>query len=731
MKTSRTTNGRWLAGMSLAGLVGYATPSLAANECGLPVSGSVTCTSAGNPYAGGITYAVPGDLAITSSGQVSTAAANTNGIVATVTGNLAVTATTVSTSGADSAGIIARSTGGTISINAGTVTVGANGGAAILALGQGDVAITSGTASALNNSAVFARSQSGAVSLTLTGANTATTADSAVSLASGSTISVTVAAGASVVGQSALSLAPQTSATVSNAGTLTGTAGYAVLAKSGTTTVLNSGTLNAGVVFSGGGNSLVNSGTFNVTRFSIFGSGGVLTNSGLVQVTAAAPAGGISFFGLGTFANSGTVSLANNRAGDVLTLPGTFAGAGPSTLVLDTVPGGAVDQLVIGGAATGVTTVQLVNVGGGLGLLNSGTVIVRAGAGTSATAFQLAPASASAGFVQYAIAYSPAAQTFSLVATPSAAAYRPLRYAEGARNIWYKTSEVWEAHMRSLRDGPGGGARLWGQFYGSADSRRDAVTTTVFGQTAAQDLSYRQDTFGAQLGLDLLHPHDAGGVALGVTAGYVNSDLQFTGQSAGARFNVANLGAYAGFHAGAFFVDLFGQYAHHWIKASDPSVGFSQSLHGDTYGAAGEIGIRFGDTRFFVEPLVTIAYVRTHLDTATALASSFDFHDSDGWRGKFGARLGSTRDFAGGTLTFYGGGNAVTTFQGRDTIVFTNNGTALLLRDNRLGTYAQGYAGLTIAKPGGISGFFEGFGDYGARDSQRGGGARVGLRVGF
>jgi outer membrane autotransporter protein len=750
MNTNRVPIARLLAGLSFVAVAGYAAPAFADNECGVTPIGSAVCTVAGNPYASGITYSAPNDVVINintgviangtvsvssalgaasviSKGQIATSGVATNGINANAFGDISITAPSVTTTGLNSTGISAISSGRAISINSGAVTVGANGGAAILALAQSDITITSGTASAQNASAIYAISKTGPIALTVTGANTSATAD-AVSLISGSSVTVNVAAGGSVVGQNALALTPQTTSTVTNAGTLTGTDGYAVMAKGGTTTVINSGTINSGVEFTGKGGSLVNSGTFNVTENSIFG-GGTLNNSGTVQVTAAAPAGGVAFYGLASFTNSGTLSLANGRTGDVLTLPGTFTGSGASTLVLDTAPGASPDRLVIGGAATGITTVQLINAGNGS--LNPGSVIVSAGAGTSATAFQLAATSVNAGFIQNAIAFNPAANSFSLVGTPSVAAYRPLYYTEGARNIWYKVSDVWQAHVRALRDGVQSGGRLWGQIYGSVDSRNNSLTTNVFGQTGTQNLSYKQDSFGGQLGLDLSPAQNKDGVTFGITGGYVNSDLHFSGAAARARYNVANAGAYAGFHLGGLFVNVLGQYAHYWVRAVDTSINFSQSFHGDAYGATGEAGFRFGDNALFIEPLVTVSYVRTKLDTFTALGSTFDFRDRDGVRGKAGARFGTTRDYAGGNITFYGGGNAVKAFQGRNSLVFTNTGTSVALSDERIGIYGEGFAGLSIASPTGVSGFFEAFGDFGRRDTQRGGGLRAGLRIGL
>ena len=760
MSARRVPVGRMLAGSSVLGLMLAAAPAFAAGECGAVVAGAVTCSNAGNPYAAGITYAAnPGNITVTSNadvvvnstltvsstagtasvvsnGTVATSAASTDGIDLVAPGNVAVAAASVSTSGANSAGINATSTGGTVTVNASNVAVGANGGAGILVLSAGAASVTSGTASAQNESAIFVRSQTGPVTINING-NTSAAAgsDAAVTAISGSTIAITVAVGATVAGTNALVVSPQGAAavTIVNNGTLTGGNGFGVLAKFGTTTVTNNGTINGGVEFAGAGSSLVNNGTVNLSHDSIFGTGagGTLVNSGTVNlVSGAGPSvtSSATLYALASFSSSGKLNLANGHAGDVLTVSGGFAGSGASALVLDVGAGSTVDKLVIGGAATGVTSVRLVNVAGSGGLLNPGTAIVTTGAGTLASAFQLAASSTQADFIQYAVAFNAATNTFTLSAAPTTAAYRPLVYQEGARNLWYKVSDAWQAHMRSLRQEDKARGGLWGQLYGATDTRHDAIATNVFGQSASQDLSYRQDVYGMQLGADASSFDGKRGGTFGITAGYLHSTVQFLGQSARTEYNVFNFGGYAGQRFGALFVNLLGQYSHASIRSSDAAIGLSQKLGGNNYGITFEAGTRLDGHGFFVEPIATLSYVHTRLGQFSAFASTFDYNGSKGWRGKLGARFATEGGTDGQGLSVYGGANAVKAFRGSDSLVFTNNSTAITFGDNRVGFYGEGYAGLSFAS-GHIKGFLEGFGEYGGSDTMRGGGVRIGVTL--
>ena len=757
-----------LGGAALVAMMAWASPAMAQNECGAPAAnGAVTCTAAGNPYANGITYRTDTAIAVTtnadvrvtrtlsvtsntatatvaSNGTVATTVAGATGIAATGVGNVTVNAAGVTTTGMNSAGIIGNSSAGTVTITSTAASVAAAGGSAILGLGVSGVSITSGTASAIDNSAIYAVSRNGPVAISITGATSSTTgaigADAAVFAASGAAVTINVAAGATVTGNNAITASSATGSTITNAGTLNGANGYALQVNLGTATLTNSGTITGRVNFLGSNSGssmtssrLTNTGTFNVTNFSLFGTGApTLVNSGTIQVLASAPTDGtLSFVGLSSTANSGLISLANGRVGDVLTLPGSFAGSGNSTVALDVRAGSTTtlaDRLVIGGAATGTTLVTLTNASTSSGLVG-GTTVIQAGAGTSATAFQLAAASTNAGFTNYALAFNAANNSFSLVGAPGAAAYRPLRLYEGGRNIANQTNDLWSAHLRSQRDALEGGGRLWGAVIGGRQTRDDFESTSVFGQTSVQNLSYSQDYYGAQLGFDLARVNDDGGFQLGLLGGYTHSRQNFRGSGGRAKFETVDIGAYTTFQAGPAFVNLLGKYEHYTVTYDDASAGFSGDLDGHSFDGVVEVGYRGDFGGLTIEPLASIGYTYTLFDDFSALNSGFDFQGANTFRGKAGLRLAKSLGTSESPVTIYVGGNAVKDFGSNDELLYTSNGTTLSLRGRREPFYGEGFVGLNIGGYGHLTGFIEGTGTVGGNNALTGGGGRAGLRL--
>jgi outer membrane autotransporter protein len=147
-----------------------------------------------------------------------------------------------------------------------------------------------------------------------------------------------------------------------------------------------------------------------------------------------------------------------------------------------------------------------------------------------------------------------------------------------------------------------------------------------------------------------------------------------------------------------------------------------------SYGGQAEFGVRLGSNPLHAEPIASLSYVRTDLRDLRALGSTIDFDGLDGLRAKLGLRVGGTvkmgESLAAG---LYAQGNYVHEFEGRDGIHFLTGGQSFGYRNRPIGDYAEGKLGITIAGPGGVAGFVEGFGDY--SNSYRGGGGRVGLRV--
>ncbi len=366
---------------------------------------------------------------------------------------------------------------------------------------------------------------------------------------------------------------------------------------------------------------------------------------------------------------------------------------------------------------------------------SAGTVLVQAGAASTAGAFTLNGANVDQGLIQYGIVYNPTTFAFSLVATPGAGVYRTALFAEGARNLWLQSGDAWSGHMRELRDnvaanGDGSaGGRLWGQAIGQVEQRGSNRSFAYNGLTTAVNMGYKQDYFGGQMGLDFGGPAGSGAFAFGVTGGYLNSDLSFAGSPDRINFDAVNGGVYASYTSGMFFFNALGKYDYYWGDNVSISGRYTQKLKGSVYGGKAEAGVRLGTT-LWVEPSASVSYTHSDFHDFSVASGSFAFNDQDGVRGKGGARIGYVADIGTAKVTFYGGGNYVHEFKGQDQVVFTSGGQVVTIGNQRLRDYGEGTLGVNVgSQHGPISGFFEG--RYANGGDYEGFGGRAGMRFRF
>lgn len=687
-------------------LAALAMPSMAAaqNECGVaPVGGgTVVCTPDGNPYPGGVTYVSPADdltIVLQNGVIITTSAPANSGISITGGGDAGVTM-----AGGSASSITASGAG------ANAVRVIAVDNAQATLTGQ------------------IRATGAGADAVVVTGGNLATVtvgANTVIAASDGNGITITSANGS----------------TLNNAGVIgINNSGFAVAAFGGPLRINNSGTLTSDIRFTSGADVVNNTGTFVVGPNPDFGAGtDVFGNSGTVRFLGGAttPVARV-FTGLESFNNTGgLIELRNGVVGDVLTLPGTFSATGSSTVGLDaSLSGiGLSDRLVIGGSATGSTSL-LVDFSGPAAL-NPGAVLVQAGAGTQAGAFSLDGGARNFGLIEADLVFDPAANTFTLVGAPSIAVYRAAGFGDAARNLWYKSADTWSAHMRSLRDGawgsgagsPGGG--LWVQMHASRDNRDNVVAVNNFGLARSFDLGFQQDYFGGQAGFDFGgSAGDDGNFAFGVTGGYINSRVNFADVTDRLSFDAFNGGAYATVNSGSLFVSVLGKYDYYKANSTSQSGQYAAKLKGDAYGAQAEVGFRLGSDGFFVEPIATIAYVRTNLNDLGVQNAIIDFRNADGFRGKLGARLGANIAGSGANaVVLYAGGNYVHEFRDDDNIDFISGGQTIRIANPARGDYGEGVIGINISATNMVSGFIEANGAKGSDFDAFGG--RAGLRIRF
>ncbi len=745
-------------------------------------TGAVTVTSTGIASGGsadGI-YAFNSANGAGLSVAAATSTGGQNGITASNFGGGLLTVTSTSmASGSDGLGIAAfNSNGSGITVTAASANGGQSGinatnfgGGATMVTASGTVSGTAlngidaqNSASASNLSIIAAdtsggengiyASNSGSGLLTVSSTGSATGTDGsgieAFNSANGTSLSVTAAdvtggidgiavrqegTGAVEItttgtvaggtGNAITAVTTGSSMTVNNSGTLESGAGFALIASGGVTDFTNSGMINGRVELSAFDDGLVNSGTFNTTADSDFGTGtDMFTNEGMVGV-----GGTIAFNGLEQFINNGLIEMRNDTVGNSLTIPGDYTGSADGSFGVDVSFDdlGAADRLIVIGAASGSTAlfVNDISISPNFGNI---VLVVDADAGMTEDAFALAEESATIGFLAYSLSFDAAGNDFFLTNAIGTPVFQTLKFVEGAQSLWYRSADAWAAHMASRRTAPE--SPLWMQVYGSLTQQDDNFEFTSAGFTQSISLDYDQDYFGFQTGYDFAPAFGNEDVVIGLTGGYIGSDLGFEGSADNVRYDAFNIGVYAGINNGRFFANALAKYDFIDANIRARTAGYNASLDGQAYGVRLEAGYRWGDDAFFIQPLAGIEYQAASLDDLSVLGADIDFDTFNGLRGMAGVRLGGEASVNGSNrLTYYFGGQAVHQSQNGDGLVFTSGASSIEIENQRSNTFGRLELGVNIASPGGVTGFIEGNADIGG--GYTGYGGRTGLKIEF
>ncbi|HEX8256926.1 MAG TPA: autotransporter outer membrane beta-barrel domain-containing protein, partial [Allosphingosinicella sp.] len=531
---------------------------------------------------------------------------------------------------------------------------------------------------------------------------------------------------------------PGGAATIVNAGTIRGGTGYAVKVEKGALTLRNSGRIVGAMLLADGDDLIENEGTFDVRADSDFGAGDDrFVNSGVVKLgTTSAPAT-YRFLGLERFDNQGLVDLRNTAVGDVFSLSGDYAGSGDATLALDVdLANNKADTFVVEGAATGETQIVLDLTPGTARLTSeSGITLVETGEDSNSDAFVLAESSQDIGFIRYGLNYDAAARRYALTGVASAGAYRQLNALEGAENLWHVSADAWRANAAAERDARFAGAdgprrgTLWAQALGGRISRDEDTDEAGIAGGETVDFAYEQSRIGGQLGVDFAgYDRNDSGLRIGLTAGYIDSELESRAAAEKLDMETFNVGAYASFTSGRLFAGALLKHDWHDIGFDSDADGFEGDADGRTWGVEGEIGARFGGGGFFVEPVASLAWTSTSLDDLQALGQSLDFRGADGLRGKLGARIGGRSDVGNGdALVFHAAAKAVHDFGGDYRLDLNSSGAAQELSSKRIGTFGEGLIGASYIWRGGFEAFVEGQSELGSEYDGLGG--RIGFRL--
>lgn len=728
-------------------------------------SGSVMVTGNNSSAIRALGSYLGGGVQIISTGSVSASGDYTAGVLGVISrgrggsGPVApkvdIDVAKVTVTGDSTVGILGLNYGGDVRIRADSIAVDGKG-VGISAIASESITVEAGDITSGGRGVILI--SGGGSTLTVTG-DIVTRDHVAVEMGAGSGQSIlNVAKGASVIGGgkrnpaddpytgpgNAIILGSDSGVVVNNAGTIRNLgdrytifvtdqyAGDWEPVPGAGSLINNSGVLEGNLRLTAGEDIMINSGVFEATKDSIFGAGeDRFENSGVIRIgsagvrtTARAAAAGtsVTLAGLEQFKNSGMIDMRNGIAGDRLVLTGNFVGSGDSTLAVD-VGGASADQLVVEGAATGLTSVVVATLPGKATLFAGPVAIIKVGAGSAADAFKLDKADM--GFIQYDMRYDAVTGTYSLGTQVGSSAYRLAKLNEGAQAIWDKSAQAWSTHMAELRDADGNGNRLWGQMFGGVVERDGAID--------GAPLDYRQDFFGAQAGYDLGGSEGEDSAAIfGVTGGYLSSKQRFEGGNERADFDALNLAGYGSYRGKRVFANLLAQYSHYWIGARG-GVGaerWSDKVGGDAYGVQGEVGVRLGSEKLFVEPVATLAWQASSIDAIEAFSHRIEFDDNSALTGKFGARLGAAIGKSDGTqAVLYARGNYVHAFKGKAGLLFSSGGVSQSIVTPQIGDYGEAAIGVNILSKGPVSGFIEGDATLGK--GAKGGGGRVGIRFKF
>ncbi len=559
--------------------------------------------------------------------------------------------------------------------------------------------------------------------------------------------------------------------TIDNDGTIesnaAGSASYNDLAiiqrGTGNVNIYNAGRLEGVVDFSAGGEvymSNTSNTSWHTTGTSTFSSGGDnLYNTGLIAtaaggVTTTLDFGGSfdNFYGTGTLvlgepavaasqtnfinledwsnggnvwfgaATTGVPTLTDGYADDHLYTSSSFYGYGSSIFHMDAeLELNGVADTMTAGALSGSTQFRITDIGG-TGAFNDPILLVD---GTSSTsdAFNLYGGTIEKGLVSYVLDLDGA--DWSLVGVPGLGAAQISRLGAGLQELWHQTDHM--DHVTNLRrayqDGTvmpaqgeaiGSEGSLWARGVYSDGERDSRYTFSTGGGSMTYDLSTSQSVQGIQLGGDLVS-RLAGGSALayGIFGGYANAKQDFVANNSRSDVNAWQAGAYVTWLMGPGYIDAMvkADFLDGGMQISAPNG--KVDIDGTNLGAQLNAGYKFDITeQLFIEPLATLSYVRTKIDSDQVAGGSVDFRDMDSLRGRLGARLGYEWMSGETTIRPFGQVAYWKEWEGDNRITLSQGGSSWSIQDKPVDGWWQFGVGLEMLNTNGFSAFLRG--DYSA-----------------
>ena len=417
----------------------------------------------------------------------------------------------------------------------------------------------------------------------------------------------------------------------------------------------------------------------------------------------------------GKVRNQGWITPGNSIG--TLTVNGDYFGDG-GAFELETKLGAddsPADRLVIaGGAATGSTSVHVVNLAGGGALTTGdGILVVDAAKGgtTAPDAFKLA-APVLAGPYEYLLVRGgeAAADDWFLRSTmedetPSYRLETSLYATLPALALTYGRTLV---GTRQERIGDAGGD---GDERGAAWARvrlRDGEREGKNGILGSGP-RYEYDYYAVQMGVDLVRDRgQAGSRVGGLYAAYGSGDGQvkhFTQVQAGEdKFNAYTVGGYwTGVAATGWYVDGVVQGSWYDMKAQSVRLG-TLKTGGSGFAASIEGGRAVQTGGVTIEPQAQLMWQTVSLDDLTDVAAEIRFEDMNSLAGRVGARVAKTwGEGKDGDVTLWGGTSLWYEFLGDTKAAFSSAAGFVPLRADLGGEWVEFSGGVAADLTGGLS----------------------------
>jgi outer membrane autotransporter protein len=356
------------------------------------------------------------------------------------------------------------------------------------------------------------------------------------------------------------------------------------------------------------------------------------------------------------------------------------------------------DILTIGGNFSGTTLLSVHDTNPGLGVYNPVgiPVIIVGGVNTAVVTLDHGPIVK--GLFDFDVFFNANKNIWVLASTPNQAANELPRLITAAQNVWQQSSGVWADRTADLRatimapqqstcdpmitKGPcvapaptGIGPGAWVRAFGDWSHNGGTADETLFGKTHSYDVTYKQNVYGVQVGLDVAAQRMGyENFVLGIMAGAVDSKVDFA-SGTNVKFGGGNVGLYATLINRGLFVDALVMANFMNVNYVHTSLLTSTAGSVESFGGHVDVGYRFYfggygaqptcDPRmitkapcvapaptlsWFAEPLATIDGVWSRFNKIDIPGVALDLNNNNDVdvRGRLGGRVGAT--FYNGSL---------------------------------------------------------------------------------